>query len=265
MATTVVEVGAARRSGPPAGPDDERRALSSPRARVTMSSGAGTVLVPRLIGRTAFSAQVALVSGGAMLLGGDRLDVRISVGAGCTLELTEVGGTVAYDADGAPSFWTVDAELGPGASLVWSGLETVVSGGADLTRSLRLRLAAEACALIRETTVLGRSGERGGRARLVSDVAYDGVPLLVEDFDVRGDHPVPGVCDDNRVVDTVLMAGRRPADPGGALALDGPGALARYLGHETHRSPMPLVWSRWCAEILGRRSEGTGEWSAASK
>lgn len=251
MATTVVDVRAAPVREPSAGPGGERSGLSSSRARVTMSSCAGTALVPRLIGRTERSAQVALVAGGAMLLGGDRLDVRLAVGAGCTLELTEVGGTVAYDSDGVASSWTVDADLGPGATLVWMGLETVVASGADLTRTLRLRLGPGACALIRETTVLGRSGEHGGRARLVSDVRYDGVPLLVEDFDVRGDHPVPGICDGARVVDTVLLAGRRPADAAGSMALDGPGALARFLGDQTHRSPMPGVWSRWAAELGG--------------
>ncbi|MFT3661330.1 MAG: urease accessory protein UreD [Gordonia sp. (in: high G+C Gram-positive bacteria)] len=221
----------------------------SPVARVTATSGSGTVLIPRLVTRTERSAQVALVAGGAMLLGGDRLRVRISVGAGCTLELTEVGGMVAYDADGAPSSWSVEAVLEPGATLIWMGLETVVSGGANLTRSSRLSLADGACALIRETTVLGRTGETGGRARLVSDVTCAGTPLLVEDFDVRGDRPVPGVCDDHRVVDTVLMAGRRPSDTAGAMRLDGPGALARYLGRETHPSPIPEIWARWVDEV----------------
>ena len=54
-----------------------------PRAGVVMSSGAGTVLVPRLLDRTRDTARIALVPGGAMVLGGDHLSVRVEVGAGC--------------------------------------------------------------------------------------------------------------------------------------------------------------------------------------
>ena len=53
-----------------------------PRAGVVMSSGAGTVLVPRLLDRTRDTARIALVPGGAMVLGGDHLSVRVEVGAG---------------------------------------------------------------------------------------------------------------------------------------------------------------------------------------
>ncbi|MFT3717006.1 MAG: urease accessory protein UreD [Gordonia sp. (in: high G+C Gram-positive bacteria)] len=236
---------------------------AAPRARVTMSAGAGTVLVPRLLDRTETTAHLALVAGGAMLLGGDRLDVRIRVGDGCTLELTEVGGTVAYgtgrpdtaDVVGEPSVWTVDVVLGADATLLWMGRETVVADGADLTRTLTVTAEAGATAVIRETTVLGRSGERGGRARLVSQISYDDVPLLVEDTDVRGDRPVPGILGEARVFDTVLIAGRRPADERGAMALAGPGALARHLGHRLHHSPLEDVFDAWRADALASTTD----------
>ena len=60
--------------------DDGRRARGDPRAGVVMSSGAGTVLVPRLLDRTRDTARIALVPGGAMVLGGDHLSVRVEVG-----------------------------------------------------------------------------------------------------------------------------------------------------------------------------------------
>ncbi|MFT4087108.1 MAG: urease accessory protein UreD [Gordonia sp. (in: high G+C Gram-positive bacteria)] len=226
------------------------------RARLTMSAGAGTVLIPRLLGRTADSVHVALVAGGAMLLGGDRLDVRISVGAGCRLELSEIGGTVAYGRGESgraaqPCQWRVHVKLAAGATLLWMGRETVVADGADLTRSLTVDVEAGACALLRETTVLGRTGERGGRARLVSTIAYDGAPLLVEDTDFSGDDPVPGVVGDSRIVDTVLLVGRRPAEGAalGAMALEGPGSLVRYLGAELHASTLGDVWDAWRAGL----------------
>ena len=232
MQTTVVDVAAA-----------------PGRARVGMSAGAGTVLVPRLLDRTAASARVALVAGGAMLLGGDHLGVSVTVGDGCALELIEVGGTVAYSSGGRESSWVVDVTLGAGATLLWHGRELVVADDADCVRRLTLALADGARALIRETTVLGRSGERGGRVRLVTDVSYRGEPLLAESVDWHGAYPVPGICGDHRVLDTVLLAGLAPADPAGGMTLDGPGALARHLGGDTHRSPMPRVWDTWRAEL----------------
>lgn len=228
------------------------------RARVTMAAGAGTVLVPRLIERTGDTAHLALVAGGAMLLGGDHLDVRIVVGTGCLLEITEVGGTVAYGGGepgrpAEPCSWTVTVDLAADAALSWQGRETVVADGADLTRTLTLTLAAGACALLRETTVLGRSGERGGRVRLRTAVTHDEVPLLVEDTDIAGDAPVPGIVGDARIVDTVLLAGRRPAALAGAMALDGPGALARHLGADLHDSPLGAVWDAWRTELTDGR------------
>ena len=220
-----------------------------PRARVTMSAGAGTVLVPRLIGRTEDSAEVALVAGGALLLGGDRLDVAIRVGEGCTLELTEVGGTVAYAADDVESWWTVDVELARDSTLLWQGRELVVADGAVTRRRLSVSMAEGARALIRETTVLGRSGECGGTIDLVTTVVRDGFPVLVEELSARGDRPVPGVLGEHRVIDSVLLAGARPAEPGDALELAEPGALARWLGTELHHSPLEATWSAWSADL----------------
>ncbi|GAA4753608.1 urease accessory protein UreD [Gordonia alkaliphila] len=240
------------------------------RARVTMSAGAGAVLVPRLLGRTATSASIALVAGGALLLPGDRLDVRIAIGAACTVEIVEVGGTVAYgDPDTEsmrrvpPSFWDVDVTLAAGARLAWMGREVVVAEGADLTRRLRLTAAAGATALLRETTVLGRSGERGGRARVTSTVDYADEPLLAEDTDFAGRRPVPGILGDARVLDSLLLVGRRPDPPvedpalPGYLALEGPGALARHLGDHLHTSELGRLWTQWRTELLSPNGTAT--------
>lgn len=219
-----------------------------PRAHVVLSSGAGTVLIPRLLDRTRDSARVALVPGGAMVLGGDDLSVRVDVGPGCRLELVEVGGTVCYDAAGVASTWSVDIALDRGATLLWHGRETVVADGSNLSRSLHIELGAGARALIRETTVLGRSGEHGGRVRQsTTALQIGGSPILVEELDLDGHAAVPGVLGDNRVLDTVLLLGRRPqhrCGPG-EMSLAEPGALARFLGSATHLSPLGATWDRW--------------------
>lgn len=183
-----------------------------------------------------------------MVLGGDQLSVRVEVGPGCRLELVEVGGTVCYDAAGEASTWSVDIVLGRDAVLLWHGRETVVADGSNLTRSLRVELDVGARALIRETTVLERSGEGGGRVRQTTEaVAHDGTPVLVEDLDLDGANPVPGVIGARRVLDTVLLLGRRPASESGpgVMSLAEPGSLARFIGAATHLSPARRTWESW--------------------
>lgn len=212
-----------------------------------MSAAAGATFVPRLLERTAATARVALVAGGAMILGGDRIGLDVRVGPGCGLELVEVGGTVAYDADGRSSSWITDVTLDDGAWLVWRGLETVIADGADLHRCTRLTLAAGARAAVRDVVVLGRSGERGGRVHLETVVDVDGRPLLVESVDATGDHREPGVLGDHRVMESILIAGARPDDVSEphTMALAGPGALARTLGSAVHDSPLEDTWNAW--------------------
>lgn len=216
------------------------------RARVTLDAG---TIVPRLIERGPRSARIALVAGGAVLLGGDRIDIVIAVAAGCTLDLDDIGGTVAYGADGVASFWTVDVTVGAGARLRWAGLPLIVSDGADVHRSTRIRLGRDAVAMVRESVVLGRSGERGGRLHLSTSIADDDGPLLEEALDADGAHPVPGVLGAHRVLDTIIRVGDRP-DPVSAagvafMALDEPGGMARYLGAAAHTSPLGTVWNAW--------------------
>ncbi|QRY61540.1 urease accessory protein UreD [Gordonia sp. PDNC005] len=225
------------------------------RARVRLSAAVGATLVPRLLGRTENSARVALVAGGAMILGGDTISLDIHVGAGCLLELSEVGGTVVYNADGVESWWTTRIVLDAGARLVWRGLETVISDGADLHRRTDVTMAESARAVIREVTVFGRSGERGGRLLLESAVTCGDTPLLVESLDVRGDHPQPGVLGGHRVMESILLAGAGDSAPSDidtsdVMDLAGPGALARHLGEHLHESPLDPTWDRWTRTLM---------------
>jgi urease accessory protein len=234
--------------------------------RVRTSDG---LLAARIVTRDGDHAEVALVAGGAMLLGGDRVVVRIQVDPGCTLTLTDVGGTVAYDGAGRECRWDADVSLGPGARLTWAGLPFVVADGADVRRTTTARLGAGAAVTLRETVVLGRSGERGGRMVLRTDIADDVGPILVEELTAAGDRPVPGVLGGHTVIDTLTVVrgsgagspGERPDDvgpgpgnhgpgphprPGAAsrlddavtLRLDRGGTLTRWLGSATHLSPL---------------------------
>ncbi|KHK97860.1 hypothetical protein LK09_09690 [Microbacterium mangrovi] len=206
------------------------------RARVGLR-GAG--IVPWLVSRGPASASVAIGAGGALLLGGDavRLDVRVA--AGCSLAIEDVGGTVAYDGEGRLATWDVNVSLGPDARLVWRALPFIVADGALVERSMALSLGPGASAIVRETLVLGRTGERGGG--IVSRLGVEDPlgPVLVETLRVRGDAPVPGVLGGHRVVDSVIAvgdAGDPPADHGQAslLRLERGGYVVRAVAKDAH-------------------------------
>lgn len=215
-----------------------------PRARVDLAVGA---LAPRLISRDESRAHVALAAAGMILLGGDHVHLDVEVGAGSVLELEDVGGTIAYRADGRPSAWTMHARVEAGGALVWRGLPFVVTDGADVVRDSRIELAAGATAVIRETLVLGRHGESGGRLASSFTARDDGGPLLVEHLDLDGTSPEPGVLGDHRVLDAVIALGFRPPTSASDLELEHPGAIARHLGAETHTSRLDRVWDEWAA------------------
>lgn len=232
-----------------------------PRARVELAAG---TIVPRLIERGQRSARIALVAGGALLLGGDRVEIAVVVGEGCSLELEDIGGTVAYGADGVPCFWEVDVQLRVGASLSWAGQPLIVADGADVHRSTRVRLADGAVVLLRESLVLGRSGERGGVARIRTSVRDAEGPVLEETLEADGAHGVPGVLGAHRVLDSIVCAGLRPSALSVAgvtvMALDASGSVARFLGATTHASPLAPIWTDWSA-VVGADARRRNEWS----
>jgi urease accessory protein len=224
------------------------------RVRCDLRPGA---LSPRVLSTGPGVARVALVATRALLLGGDRVRVEVHVGEGVELELVEVSGTVAYAGRGRSASWDVDVRVDAGGLLVWDALPFVVADGADVERTTRVSLAdggargAGGVALLRETLVLGRTGESGGRLRSRTCVelsasldtrvprgaattgesaAPDGSvstwqsdparregvrELFVEDLDLRDDRVLPGVLGTARVVDSVLCLGARPPAPSG--------------------------------------------------
>jgi urease accessory protein len=217
----------------------------SPRGERVSCVLAGDFVVPRLVRREGRSVEVALVAGRAMLLPGDAVHIEISVGEGCTLRLVDVGGLVVYGRPGEtgePSHWHAHIDLAAGAHLGWLGLPTVLTDAGQLTRSLTVRLAAESSATLRETLVLGRSEERGGRVTTETDAADAVGPILRDRLEVSGAEPVPGVLGTDRIVDSILALGDRTglADvPGAArLEFERGGAMLRYLGDALHESPL---------------------------
>ncbi|WP_222844019.1 urease accessory protein UreD [Cellulosimicrobium sp. CUA-896] len=235
-------------------------------------------LSPRVLSTGPGVARVALVATRALLLGGDHVRVEVCVGEGVELELVEVSGTVAYPGRGRAASWHVDVRVADGGLLVWDALPFVVAQEADVDRRTDVELGRDAAALLRETIVLGRTGETGGRVRTRTraERAHDG-ELFVEDLDLGRDRSLPGILGTARVVDSVLLVGARPPDPGdgspaGAAAgsdplrldLDGPGAVARHLGAGTHDSGLAAVAAGWAGAVRAAREPTTSSSKTAA-
>lgn len=215
------------------------------RARVHLS---GDVISPRLIRVEERGAVVGLVASQALLLGGDDVSIDVDVGAGMWLEVREIAGTVAYDAAGEPSGWAVQATVARGARLVWHGEPFVIADGANVDRRTDVRLDTGAVAVIRETLVFGRTGERGGALRSRSRVELAGRPLHAEDLDLvdERDRARPGMLGSARVIDTVAVFGVRAAPTdlptGTRFDLAGAGTVLRVLAADTAGSPLHETW-----------------------
>lgn len=201
--------------------------------------------------------RVALLAEGALLVAGDDVSVGMRVGTSVRLEVVEPAGTVAFDMRGGSARSAVSVDVADGGELVWRAEPFVVATGAVVDRDVVVRLNGTATAALRETLVLGRVRECGGvvRQRLRAD--HEGRPLLAEDLHIDGARPGVGVLGTHRVVDSVTVLGRRAAriptpECATRLELDGPGTVLRYLGDDTHTSPLEAVWA---STLAGRRPE----------
>lgn len=204
------------------------------RVRVTLDARGAPhrpVVRPMLLSSSRHGARVSLVPEGALLLAGDAIRIEVYVGPGTRLDLVEPGGTVAYDMRGGRASWDVVIDLAENAELFWHGEPFVCAAGSDVARTTTLTLGTGAVCALRETLVLGRHGEPGGRLRqrLIS-------PMLQEDMALG--HPM--LLGGRRVMSSITMLGRRLSD---GMQLEGDGTLLRALGDETHRVVPASAWS----------------------
>jgi urease accessory protein len=165
--TAVAEAG-------PAGAVEATARLRLVDGRLTWASAPPVVL------RRTGSRQIHLVAVGGGPLGGDRLGLRIELGAGERLTIRSAAATVVQpgrDARTVASF-AVEAVLGPGAALDWHPEPTVLCDGAVWEPSVSLDLAEGARARVVEQLVLGRSGQCGGRCASTLRAVVGGRPVL---------------------------------------------------------------------------------------
>lgn len=231
------------------------------RPRLDLATG---LLAPRVVRVTGSRVEVALVATTATLLGGDEVRLDVQVGTGTRLDLRDVAGTVAYHGRGRPCSVDVRLRVAEGATLTWAGEPLVVSGGADVTRTLDVDVAAGGRLLLRDTVALGRSGEEGGDLRCTTTASVDGLPAVVEELRLASSaRSRPGVLGGARVVDTVTALGWRPmatpAVPGAEVyTLEQGGVVARLLAGEAHESGLRTLWDRWRAQLEAGGGRGGG-------
>lgn len=210
-------------------------------------------LRPMLLSSSSTTARVCLVPDGALLLGGDAIELAVTVGDGARLELVEPAGTVAYDMRGGHARWDIDIAVGEGGCLAWAGEPFVVSSGADVRRRTTMRVADRARLALRETLVLGRHGEQGGLLGQRVDISTEaGRPVLVEAL--RLDEVVAlGVLGGRRVVSSVVALGLdlpSTVAPDRRYDLEDGGVWWRALGDEVHRT---VPWEAWSAVLEASR------------
>ena len=118
-----------------------------------------------------------------------------------------------------------------------------MSDRAALESAMRVTLAAGAAATVRETVVLGRHGQRGGRYVGSTHVVVDDVPLLAHTTVLDGADAAlcgPAGTAGARAVGTLVRAGALPLPAAAAgesegvrwawTPLDGPGAVLLAVG-----------------------------------
>jgi urease accessory protein len=209
---------------------------------------------PRVLSRGGRLARVALVQSRASLLGGDEARIEIDLDAGATLEIVELGATVAHHARGGPAARVcVQARLRPGARLVWLAQPLIAAGGCALVRETRIELAAAAGVLLRETLVLGREGEEPGAVRSHTRIVLDGRPVVEEAIETAPAWLLRSilVVGQARMSDSLTLAGLRdPSPPPTALQAHEAATLWRRIGPARVGDGDPPV-GRWRGLVLG--------------
>lgn len=89
------------------------------------------------------------------IVGGDRLDLQLHLGAASHALLTTPGATRFYRSDGAPALQTLAAQLDEGARLEWLPLETLAYSGCLAENRMRFVLAPGAEAIGWDVLALG--------------------------------------------------------------------------------------------------------------
>lgn len=217
----------------------------SARAAVTAErDAAGQVRITRLrsdgpLALRASGCVVHLVGAGAGPLGGDDLELAVTVGPGARLDLRSAAATLllpGHRRPGAPrSRLLVRASVAAGGRLVFSPGPLIAAAGCDHLSVADVNLDETAELVWQEQIVLGRHAERPGRYVSRFDVTVGAAPLLRHELRIDEGAASCAVLGDAKAIGTLLMAGadltREPyAEEGLAvMPLARPGVLVTVL------------------------------------
>ncbi len=130
------------------------------------------------------------------LVGGDELDLSVSVGAGAHALITTPGAAKLYRSAGPRARQTQRLIVAPGGVLEWFPQENILFPGAHADLLTEVRLGGDARFIGWEVHCLGRPviGERfaTGTADMGLKVSRDGAPLLIERLRVDGETSLEG-------------------------------------------------------------------------
>jgi urease accessory protein len=134
-------------------------------------------------------ATLVTTSGG--LVGGDRLDIAVSLGADARAMVTTQAAEKVYRSIGPDVVVATDLKAGDGAWMEWLPQEAILFDGARLRRTTTLDVAGEGRALAGELLVFGRTahGERFtyGLARDAWEVRRDARLIWADALHLDGD------------------------------------------------------------------------------
>ena len=216
------------------------------RQRVHLQPG---LLRGQVTTNSADGCRIGLVATTALLLGGDAVELVVEVGPGATLDLFDVAGTVAYHGRGRSAAWYTQLTLAEGSRLRYRGEPFVIADGADVIRTLVVEVAGSARCVLRETVVLGRAHETGGRLLIRTDVCRDERQIWLEeqDLDPNGLRNLPGVLGRHRVIDSLVSLGPDPESPVAGMVSyrlsENAGTVQRLLAGDLAGSPLH-AWAR---------------------
>ena len=214
------------------------------------------------------------------IAGGDRLDIRASVGRDAWAQITSPGAAKWYRAAG-PAYQQLELKVSAGATLEWVPQETIIFSAAQAELSTSIDLEGDARLFYWDVVALGRpaSGERFDRGHFQAqlDIRRDGQLLWHERQRIVGDDGLldsPVGLDGRPVFATLLVTGEidndllekcrsLPNDVRGDLT-QLPGLLvARCLASEAllARSWMIDLWRLLRPALLGREALSPRIWS----
>jgi urease accessory protein len=131
------------------------------------------------------AAVVHLVSSATAPLGGDDLELVVSVGVGAKLRLCGIAATLALPGHrGERSSAVVRFDIDVNATVEFLPEPTVVTARAAHSSLLSVNLAESARIRCRETLVLGRVGEQPGSLDSTIELVRQGSPLLRQCVDI---------------------------------------------------------------------------------